>query len=309
MRLIFLGSPTFAVPSLDALLAAGHDVRLVVTQPDRPAGRGQHLTPPPVARRARERGLPLWQTSSLRGEAAEARLRAVGADAMALAAFAALVPPPILPLAPHGILNVHPSLLPRWRGAAPIQAALLFGDHETGVSIIRLVRALDAGPILVQERVPIVPQDDYLTLEPRLASLGAQLLVRALDALERGTLVERPQGDERATYTHKLERQDGRIDWREPAEAIWRRVRAYRGWPGAWTTWEGALLKVLVAWPLEPRREAAPGTVLVDRGQLSVSTGDGCLRLDQVALEGRRQQSGLELLRGHPRLAGAVLGR
>src|SRR5207253_7061272 len=180
VRLVFLGSAAFAVPSLAALVAEGHDVGLVVTQPDRPAGRGQRTTPPAVAAYARERGLPLWQTASLRGAEAEARLAGVGADAMALAAFAALVPANILHLTPGGILNVHPSLLPRWRGAAPIQAALLAGEPETGVSIMRLVQAMDAGPILLQERVPIAESDDYLTLEPRLAALGARLLVRAL---------------------------------------------------------------------------------------------------------------------------------
>src|SRR5689334_16170484 len=157
MRIIFFGSPVFALPSLEALLAAGHEVALVVTQPDRPAGRGKKSTPPPVAAFARERGLAVWQTSSLKGNDAEQRLRAVGAEAMALAAFAALVPANVLNLTPRGILNVHPSLLPRWRGAAPIQSALLAGDTETGVTIIRLVLELDAGPILLQQRVPIAP--------------------------------------------------------------------------------------------------------------------------------------------------------
>src|SRR6266566_923258 len=180
VRLVFLGSPAFALPTLEAVRAAGYEIALVVTQPDRLAGRGQNSTPTPVAAYARQHALPLWQTPSLKGPEAEARLRAVDAAAMVLAAFAALVPGNVLDLTPGGILNVHPSLLPRWRGAAPIQSALLAGDAETGVSIIRLVQALDAGPILLQERTPIEPSDDYVSLEARLAALGGRLVVRAL---------------------------------------------------------------------------------------------------------------------------------
>jgi methionyl-tRNA formyltransferase len=301
VRLVFLGSPAFAVPSLAALCAAGHDVALVVTQPDRPAGRGRLMASPAVATYAREHGLPLWQTASLRGPEAAERLDGVRADAMALAAFAALVPKNILELTPGGILNVHPSLLPRWRGAAPIQAALLAGDQETGVSIIRLVSALDAGPILLQERTPIAPSDDFLSLEPRLAQLGASLLVRSL--AERPE--PRPQDDALATYCKRIERDDARIDWTQPAEAIWRQVRAYRGWPQAFTHFDGRLLKVLRAWPVSG--DGTPGTVSLEDGTLVVATGQAALRLDEVQLEGKRAMSGAELARGYPRLATAKL--
>jgi methionyl-tRNA formyltransferase len=165
---------------------------------------------------------------------------------MALAAFAALVPKNVLELTPGGILNVHPSLLPRWRGAAPIQSALLAGDEATGVSIIRLVKELDAGPILLQERMPIAPEDDYVSLEPRLASLGARLLVQALE--QRPT--PQPQDDSAATFSRRIERDDARIDWSQPNTTIWNQVRAYRGWPQAFTTFNGQILKVLKAWPL-----------------------------------------------------------
>jgi methionyl-tRNA formyltransferase len=302
MRVVFLGSPAFALPSLEALHGAEFDIGLVVTQPDRPAGRGQKPTPPPVAAYAREHALPLWQTSSLRGPEAEARLREVNADAMALAAFSALVPNNILELSPGGILNVHPSVLPRWRGASPIQAALRAGDTGTGVSIIRLVQALDAGPILLQELVPIAPEDDYLTLEPRLAAIGARLLMRAL----RERPVPVPQDDREATYCQRIERDDARIDWTLPSEQIWNVVRAYRGWPQAFTGFDGRQLKVLRAWPADGQ-SAAPGTVQVSLGVPMVATGDKLLRLDEVQLEGRRPISGAELLRGYPRLAGAKL--
>jgi methionyl-tRNA formyltransferase len=221
---------------------------------------------------------------------------------MALAAFAALVPANLLELTPRGILNVHPSLLPRWRGASPIQAALLAGDTETGVSIIRLVHALDAGPILLQERTPIAPEDDYLTLDPRLAELGGYLLVRAL--------AENPppvaQDDSLATYCQRIEREDARIDWTRSAREIWNMVRAYRGWPQALTFFDGRLLKVLRATPLQG--DGAPGSVVLDNGQPVVSTGDGRLRLDEVQLEGRRAMTGAELARGYPELNGAKLG-
>jgi methionyl-tRNA formyltransferase len=317
VRLVFLGSPAFALPSLEALDAAGHEVALVVTQPDRPAGRGQKTTPPPVAVYAREHGLPLWQTTSLRGAEAEARLREVQPEAMALAAFAALVPNNVLGIAPRGILNVHPSLLPRWRGAAPIQAALLAGDTETGVSIIRLVAALDAGPMFAQERLAIAPSDDYVSLESHLSAVGARLLVRVLNEWPEA----REQDDAAATYCRKIERDDARIDWAQPSEVIWRQVRAYRGWPQAFTLFGDRHLKVLRATPLGgerahgpdvPGREEAsetlePGMVTLHAGIPVVATGRGALRLDEVQLEGKRAMTGAELARGYPSLNGTKL--
>ena len=302
MRLIFLGSPAFALPSVEALRAAGHELALVITQPDRPAGRGQKTTPPPVAAYAVQHGLPLWQTPSLRGPDAEARLRELQPDAMALAAFAALVPANVLAVAPGGILNVHPSLLPRWRGAAPIQAALLEGDTETGVSIIRLVAALDAGPILLQERMPIAPDNDYLSLEPKLAALGARLLVRALG--ERPEPV--PQDDSRATFCKRIERDDARIDWQQPAQRIGNQVRAYRGWPQAFTTFDRRLLKVLRA-SLDNSTSGDAGKVAVEDGVPIVTTGQGRLRLDEVQLEGRKAMTGAEFARGYPTIRDAKL--
>jgi methionyl-tRNA formyltransferase len=238
---------------------------------------------------------------------------------MALAAFAALVPGNVLSLAPLGILNVHPSLLPRWRGAAPIQSALLAGDTETGVSIIRLVQALDAGPVLLQERVPIAPSDDYLSLEPRLAALGGTLLVRALASRPP----ELAQDESAATYSRRIERDDARIDWAEPAEKIWNQVRAYRAWPQAFTSFDGRQLKILRALPLGrdsgdplpaggsslPGENTSPamGTVSVHDGVPVIQTGNGLLRLDEVQLEGKRAQSGAEFLRGYATLNGAKL--
>jgi methionyl-tRNA formyltransferase len=281
---------------------------LVVSRPDRPVGRGRRLAPPPVAAFARAHGLPLWQTTSLRGPEPEARLRAARPEAMALAAFGALVPSNLLDLAPTGILNVHPSLLPRWRGAAPIQAALLAGDAETGVSIMRLVEALDSGPVLLQERVPIRPEDDFLTLEERLAELGGRLLVRALDQAARGELRAWPQDEAAATYSKRVERADAEIDWSQPAATIWRQVRAYRGWPQAYTWWRGQELKVLRATPVAEPPGSMPGTVLAGP-ELVVATGAGGLRLDEVVPAGRRPQPGADWLRGQRGLVGSQLGQ
>ncbi|MGI9147905.1 MAG: methionyl-tRNA formyltransferase [Chloroflexota bacterium] len=328
MRLVFLGSPAFALPTLEAVRVAGHEIALVVTQPDRLAGRGQNSTPTPVATYAMQHALRLWQTPSLKGREAEDRLRAVDAEAMVLAAFAALVPASILELTRGGILNVHPSLLPRWRGAAPIQSALLAGDQATGVSIIRLVEALDAGPVVLQERVTIEPHDDYLSLEARLAALGAGLVVRALAEGPE----PQPQDEAGGTYSRRIERQHAHIDWSQSSDTIWNQVRAYRGWPQAYTVFEGRLLKVLRAWPLSQTQleqlEAAdgssrdipePGSVRLPSGSVArgavvarhaapvVATGSGALRLDEVQLEGKRAQSGETFARGYPGLQGAKL--
>lgn len=300
VRVVFLGSPEFAVPSLQAMLDAGHDIALVVTQPDRPIKRSARPVPTPVARVAEQHGLSVWRTPTLRGSEAESRVRQAQPESMALAAFAAMVPDNILAIAP--ILNVHPSLLPRWRGAAPIQAALLAGDSETGVSIIQLVKALDAGPILLQERVPIAPDDDYLALEPRLAALGAQLLLRAL--VEQPT--PRAQNDADATFCQRIERDDARVDWSQQAEVISRQVRAYRGWPQAFTTWDGKLLKILRVTPMIA--SGPPGKAYALDTVPMVAAGKGSLRLDEVQLEGKRPQSGADFLRGYPQLRGAQLG-
>lgn len=307
LRLVFFGSPDFAVPSLKALLDAGHTVSLVVSQPDRPAGRGRKLTPPPVAQFAHEHGLAVWQTSTLRGAEAEDRLRVVQADAMALAAFAAIVPRNVLDMAPGGVLNVHPSLLPRWRGASPIQSALLAGDAHTGVSIIRLAPAMDAGPILAQQVRPITDADDYLSLERDLSELGARMLLDVLGDLEAGRVQPREQDDTAATYCQRIERADAVLEWQRPAVELWRMVRAYRAWPQAQTTWQGKLLKVLRA-SLQPAAGLPPGVVDTVAGWPVVGAANGGLRLDEVVLEGRGALDGRSFLRGQPRFAGSHLG-
>ncbi len=314
MRLIFMGTPAFAVPSLEALLIAGHDVALVVAQPTRPVGRGQRLTPPPVARLARERGLPLLQPRALRRPDVLRELAAAAPECIVVAAYARLLPPAVLQVPPLGCLNVHPSLLPRHRGPAPIQGALLAGDTEAGTSIILLEERLDAGPILAQEPLPIGPDDDALTLELRLAAQGARLLVETLPRWATAAIQPRAQDEAAATYTRRLTKDDGRLDWSRPATALERQVRACAGWPGAFTKWDGQQLKVLRASAdsyLPPG--LALGTVFASPASrlpsaLAVVTGEGSLRLDLVQLEGRRPMAALALAQGHRGFIGAQLG-
>jgi methionyl-tRNA formyltransferase len=314
MRVVFMGTPAFAVPTLEALLAAGHEVALVVTQPDQPVGRGRKLMPPPVAQVARARGLPLLQPTSLRRPEVQAELARAAPDVIVVAAYARLLPPAVLALPPLGCLNVHPSPLPRHRGPAPIQGALLAGDTETGTSIILLVEQMDAGPILAQERLPILPEDDATTLEPRLAAQGARLLVETLPRWAAGAIQPQPQDEAAATYTRRLTKEDGRLDWRRPAIELARQVRACAGWPGAFTTWRGRLLKVLRATPVAERPpDARPGTVflLTESGGPAVpavAAGEGSLRLDLIELAGRRPTPGAAFLQGYRDFVGSVLG-
>lgn len=311
MRLIFMGSPPFALPTLRGLVQGGHDVRLVVTQPDRPVRRSGTPQPPPVARLARELGLPIHQPERLRSDEALAPLRQELPEAIVVAAYGLILPRAVLELAPHGCLNVHPSLLPRWRGASPVQATLLAGDPETGVTIIRLTSRMDAGPILAQRREPVLDTDTAESLEARLAERGAELLVHTLDRLQAGPLHEQEQEQDEslASYCGRLERADAQLNWQRPAAQVWRQVRAFRARGDAFTLWEGKVLKVLDARPLADWR-GEPGRVSAPPGPSSppvVATAEGGLALLQVQLEGKRPTDGASFRRGHPAFVGAQL--
>ena len=314
MRIVFMGSPAFGLPTLRALLEAGHEVSLVVTRPDSAAGRGRRLRPPPAANFAEERGLPLYQPASLRERAAAEPLRRASPEVIVVAAFGMLLPPAVLELAPGGCLNVHPSLLPRWRGAAPIQAAIVAGDREAGVTVIKLVMELDAGPILAQERIEIALDEDALALEARLAALGARLLVECLVPWRSGRLTARPQREEEATYCTRLTPSDAELRWGEPADRLARVVRAFRGRTDAFTYWERRLLRVLatdaiacVGSPTEPGVVFLPDPAPRPRRPL-VTTGRGALLLREVAIEGRPAMPAEAFLNGHPAFLGARLG-
>ena len=289
-----MGTPAFAVPVLEALVQAFRVVG-VVTQPDRPCGRGRRVATSPVKRVALEHDLPLYQPCSLRTAEAAARLTAWAPDVIAVAAFGHILPRNVLDMPPYGSINVHASLLPRWRGAAPAAAAILSGDRVTGVTIMRMDAGLDTGEILAQREEPIRPDDMRLALEQRLSRIGAELLVEVLPAYVEGSVTPQPQAENGVTHAPCLRKDDGLLDWREAAVALSRRIRALSPWPGTFTSWHGRRLKVLGAAPLPNwRGEAPPGTVIpweaapCQEAGAAVATGEGALRLESVQLAGKR---------------------
>jgi methionyl-tRNA formyltransferase len=301
LRLAFMGSPDFAVPALRALAEAGHEIAAVYCQPPRPAGRGQALRRCPVHVAADALGLTVRTPERLKRDAeAHAAFAALGLDAAVVAAYGLILPPPMLDAPRRGCLNIHASLLPRWRGAAPIQAAILAGDAETGITIMRMDAGLDTGPMLLAQAVPIGPRTTAAGLHDALAGIGARLVLRALDE----NPPPRPQPDSGSTYAPKLAREDGRIDWSREAAFVERQVRALNPWPGTFTTWAGAPLKVLDCVPAEG--DATPGTVL--DAQLTVGCGVGAVRLLRVQAPGGAAMDAAAFLRGHPLPVGSVLG-
>lgn len=300
MRLIFAGTPEFAAQALDALIAAGHDLALVLTQPDRPAGRGMTLQASPVKRLAQARGLTVFQPSTLRDASAQAHLRELGAEAMIVAAYGLILPQAVLDLFPLGCINIHASLLPRWRGAAPIQRALLAGDGETGISIMQMEAGLDSGPVLVDGRLPIGPTETAGSLHDRLAELGARLIV---DALARLPLPPQAQNEALVTYAAKIDKAEARIDWRQPAPSIDRQIRAFDPFPGAWTTLAGENVKLWRARPEDATAAAAgePGRVLASgKDGILVSCGTGALRVLELQKAGGKRLPADRFLAGTP---------
>lgn len=302
MKLIFAGTPRFAAVALDALLAAGHEACAVLTQPDRPAGRGMKLTPSPVKALASRHGLPVLQPSTLRDPAMQAELRALGADALVVVAYGLILPQAVLDAASRGAYNIHASLLPRWRGAAPIQRALLAGDRETGVCIMRMDAGLDTGPVLLREAIAITDDDTAGTLHDRLAALGARLVIETLARLD--SLTPQPQPEEGVTYATKIARHEAQIDWSEPAESVWRKIRAFDPAPGAHAGLNGERIKMFAAHLDRPCSET-PGTVLTadDEGVLVAASGR-VLRVLELQRAGGRRLGAAEFLRGLPLHAG-----
>lgn len=308
-RVVFMGTPRFAVPTLGALTDT-HQVVGVVTQPDRPAGRGQEVRGSPVKRAALERDLPVFQPRSLHTPEAMARLTHWKPDVIIVAAFGQILSRAVLDLPPHGCLNVHASLLPRWRGAAPVAAAILAGDEMTGVTIMKMDAGLDTGPILAQRREPIQPGDTRATLAERLSHVGAELLAESLPTYLAGHLEPRAQVDERATFANQLSKQDGRLDWSRSAIELDRKIRAFTPWPGTFTFWRGRRLKVLEASPLlNWAGDVPPGTVVEVEDGAAVATSDGALCLEAVQLAGKRAMAIGPFLRGRRDFVGSRLGR
>lgn len=304
MRLAFMGTPDFAVPTLSALIAAGHEITCVYSQPPRRAGRGKALRPSPVQRAAEEAGLPVETPMRFRDTEVLEGFKALDLDAAVVVAYGQILPPAALAAPCLGCFNVHASLLPRWRGAAPIQRAIMAGDAETGVAIMQMEEGLDTGPVLAIARTVISPEDTAGTLHDRLAAMGAPLMVETLAEIEASRAIAHPQAAEGVTYAAKIDKAEARIDWTRKAAELDRHIRGLAPFPGAWCEINGERVKVLMCRP-EPG-EGVLGTALDDR--LLIACGTGALRLTRLQRPGRAAGDAADLLRGFPVPAGDVLG-
>ena len=306
-----MGTPQFAVPVLAALLSNPErfEVAAVVTQPDAPAGRGRTLTPSPVRQFALAHSLPVLQPETLKPPDVVAQLRALAPDVIVVAAFGQILRRDVLELPPHSCINVHASLLPRWRGASPISAAIAAGDPVTGITIMLMEAGLDSGPILSQRPTPILPEDTTASLTERLSHLGAELLVETLSTWLRGEITPHPQDESLITRCDHVSKEDGRIDWSRPAAGIERHVRAMTPWPMAWTTWQGKQLQIRRARHAAGPAPASPphGTVLGNSTSICVQCGQDLLELLEIQLEGKRALPALEFARGQRQFVGSAL--
>ncbi len=303
-KIVFMGTPAFALPSLIALMES-HRVVGVVTQPDRRAGRRKRLRESPVKVLAREAGLTLMQPERIREEAAIETLRAWDADLHVVVAYGQILPQPLLDLPRFGTVNVHASLLPRWRGAAPIQAAIKAGDRESGATIMLLDAGLDTGPLLAKRALPLAPDETGQSLHDKLSQLGAELLVETLPRYLNGEIEPHEQDDSLATYAPRIKKEEGRIDWTSSAQAIERKVRAHTPWPGAYTGWAGAQLRILAGNHGAGRAEA--GRVIEKNGKIAIGTGDGLYYPTSLQVPGKRRLRVADFVNGYHDFAGALL--
>ncbi len=312
LKIIFAGTPDFAATALDALLETDqHDICAVYTQPDRPAGRGRKLKASPVKAMALEHNLPVYQPATLKDPEQQQQLRALQADLMVVVAYGLLLPLPVLDAPRLGCINIHASLLPRWRGAAPVQRAILAGDRETGVTIMQMEEGLDTGPALYRLTTPIGSRDTAQTLHDRLATLGAQALLDTLGLVVDGAACPVAQDEDAATYARKLDKREAVLDWAASAQELDRRIRAFNPWPVAQTLMQEKTLRIWQAEPLSDTADAAPGTVLqVSKQGVDVATGDGILRLQRLQSAGGKPLDAGAFINGHPELQnpGIVLG-
>jgi methionyl-tRNA formyltransferase len=309
LRLVFMGTPDFAVPTLAAIVERAHDVAAVYTQPPRPAGRGMELRPSPVEREARRGGIPVLTPKTLRAEEAQDAFRAYAADAAVVVAYGLILPKPILDAPLLGCFNVHASALPRWRGAAPINRAVMAGDAETAVVVMKMAEGLDTGPTAIEERIAILPDMTAGELHDELATRGAELMVRALDALEHGTLQLTPQPEAGVTYAAKIDKNETRIDWAKPWKVVHDHCRGLSPFPGAWFEWPGpstgAPARIKVLRTTKGDGSGAPGTATDDR--LTIACGDGAVRILELQRAGRQPMKADDFLRGMPLRAGTKL--
>ena len=304
MRIVFMGAGEIGVPTLQALLNSEHEVVGVVTQPDKPVGRSQLIEPPPIKKALSGTNIPVLQPARIKDRQAIEEIRALRPDVMVVMAYGQILPRGVLEIPEIACLNLHASLLPRWRGAAPIQAAIAAGDGEIGITVMYMDEGLDTGDILLQRTIDILPADTGGALHDRLAEVAPETLLESLDLLAKGKAPRTPQDNAVATYAPKLKREDGKIDWSDPADAIERKIRAFDPWPGAFMTvsTDGTRnLKIFSATVIDLRGK--PGKILRSEAELVVAAGEGALSLGEVQLEGKRRMSAMEFLRGHPTLS------
>lgn len=309
LRIIYAGTPEFAVPALKALLESPHDVVAVYTQPDRPAGRGRKITYGPVKQLALDYHIPVEQPASLKDEVAQQTIREYRPDVMVVAAYGLLLPQSVLDIPRHGCLNIHGSLLPRWRGAAPIQRAIQNGDQETGNTIMQMQATLDTGDILLQSICPISDRDTGQSIHDKLASQGAKDILEVLQQIQTNGLRPQPQDDSQATYAHKLNKAEARIDWHQSATEIDRMVRAFNPWPVAFTEYHGKPMKVHMTHTKEASVSAEPGWVINESAAgIEVATGKGVLVIERLQMPGKKALSAADFLNGHS-MTSVMLGQ
>ena len=311
MRVIFMGTPDFSVGTLEALIAAGHEVCLAVTQPDKPKGRGGKMQYTPVKEKALFYNIPVYQPKKVRDPECVEELRKYNADVMVVVAFGQILPKEILEMTPYGCINVHASLLPKYRGAAPIQWAIIEGEEVTGVTTMQMDEGLDTGDMILKTEVPVAADETGESLHDKLAAAGAALCVETLKALENGTAVREKQGESPTAYAKMLTKELGDIDWAEPAVKIERLVRGLNSWPGTYTHWNGKVMKIWrAAAEASETADVQPGTVVsVEKESFAVQTGDGVLRVLEVQMPGTKRMDAGAFLRGNTMEPGGLLSR
>lgn len=314
LRVIFMGSPEFSVHALRYLILNKYEVVAVYTQPDKPAGRGRSLVAPPLKKAALAQGLPILQPASLKGSEVVTQLASFRPDIIVVAAYGQILPQSVLGIPAYGCINIHPSLLPKFRGASPVAAAILAGERFTGVSIMMMERGLDSGPVLARAQTPISVWDNTGSLTAKLAVVAAHFLLEVLTCWTRGELTPQPQNESEISFSATVSKEEGKIDWRLRAIDIWRRVRAFYPWPGCYTRWQGKQLKIIAAVPLTGGKDLEVGRVVAltptpggPEAVFGVNTGDGILGICQVQLEGKRAMSAAEFLRGQRQFIGEML--
>lgn len=309
MRIVFMGTPEFAVYPLESLVSGGYDVMAVYTQPDEPVGRGRVLSESPVKKAALQNKLPLFQPTSLKSAERE-RLVSIKPDAIVVAAFGQILPQSVLEIPPLGCINIHPSLLPRFRGVSPIPAAILSGDQFTGTSIMLMDKGVDTGPVLARAQIPVAEDDTTGSITEKLSRISAQLLLDILPRWFHKEIIPQTQDSAEATYTKMLKKEVGEIDWHLPAVDLWRQVRAYQHWPGSYTRWQGKLLKLLEVKVLSAEEVTEPGQVITVKDRsigFGIGTGEGVLGIVRVKSEGKKAMTAAEFIRGQRQLIGAIL--